>query len=75
MKGKKSNQSSVSDAHREILTFWSTDNAGNSVNLVSGIIRLPLGWNFSVASETDDKFYLSSIAKNWTNYVSWAGKN
>ena len=25
-----------------------TDNAGNSVNLVSGIIRLPSGWDFSL---------------------------
>ena len=32
----------------------STDNAGNSVNLVSGIIRLPSGWDFSgSASETN----------------------
>ena len=46
--GKKSNQTSVSDADREIPTHGSTDNAGNSVNLVSGIIRLPSGWNFSV---------------------------
>ena len=40
---KKNNQTSVSDADREIPTLGSTDNAGNSVNLVSGIIRLPLG--------------------------------
>ena len=46
--GKKNNQSSVSDADREIPTCRSTDNAGNSVNLVSSIIHLPLGWNFSV---------------------------
>ena len=25
-----------------------TNNAGNTVNLVSGIIRLPSGWDFSV---------------------------
>ena len=46
--GKKNNQSSVSDADREIPTLESTDNAGNSVKFVSGIIRLPLGLNFSV---------------------------
>ena len=40
---KKNNQTSVFDADREIPTLGSTDNAGNSVNLVSGIIRLPLG--------------------------------
>ena len=31
-KGKKNNQSSVSDADREIPTLGSTNNAGNSVN-------------------------------------------
>ena len=46
--GKKNNQTSVSDADREIPALGSTDNAGNSVNLVSGIIRLPSGWDFSV---------------------------
>ena len=46
--GKKNNQSSVSDADREIPTLGSTDNAGNSVNLVSGIIRLPSSLDFSV---------------------------
>ena len=34
-KGKKNNHSSVSDADREIPTLRSTNNAGNSVNLVS----------------------------------------
>ena len=37
---KKNCQTSVSGADREIPTIGSTDNAGNSVNLVSGIIRL-----------------------------------
>ena len=37
--GKKNNQTLVSDADREIPTLGSTDNAGNSVNLVSSIIR------------------------------------
>ena len=46
--GKKNNQTSVSEADREILTLGSTDNAGNTVNLVSRIIRLPSGWDFSV---------------------------
>ena len=46
--GKKNNQTSVSDADREIPTLGSTDNAENSVNLVSGIIRLPSGLDFSV---------------------------
>ena len=46
--GKKNNQSSVSDTDREIPTRGSTDNAGNEVYRVCGIIRLPLGWDFSV---------------------------
>ena len=46
--GKTNNQTLVSDADREIPTIRSTNNAGNSVNLVSGIIRLPLGWDLSV---------------------------
>ena len=37
--GKKNNLTSVSDADREIPTLGLKDNAGNSVNLVSGIIR------------------------------------
>ena len=56
--GKKNNQSTVSDAVREIPFLGSTDNAGNSVNLVSGIIRLPsVGIPLS-APESDDRFYL-----------------
>ena len=42
--GKKINQTSVSDEDREI----PTDNAGNSVNFFSGVIRLPSDWAFSV---------------------------
>ena len=34
---------------------------GNSMNLISGIIRLPSGWSFS-ASETDNRFYLTVAA-------------
>ena len=59
--GKINYQSFVSDAGRKIPTLRSTDNAGNSgnsVNLISDIIRLPWGWDFS-ASETADRFYLS----------------
>ena len=36
---KKNNHTLVSDEDRKILILGSTDNAGNSVNLVSGIIR------------------------------------
>ena len=43
--GKKNYQTSVSDADRENRTAGSTDNAGNEVNLVSGIISLPSGWD------------------------------
>ena len=46
--GKINNQSSISVADREIPNLVSTDNAGNSVNLVYGIIRLSSGWDFSI---------------------------
>ena len=46
--GRKNNQSSVFDADREISILGSTDNAGNSVNRISGFIRFPSGWDFSV---------------------------
>ena len=49
--GKKNNQTLVSDADREIITLGLTNNTGNSVHLVSGIIRLPSGWDFSVCIE------------------------
>ena len=39
--GKINNQTLVSDASREIPTLGSTDNVGQVVNLVSGIIRSP----------------------------------
>ena len=51
-KSKKNDQSSVSEADREIPILGSTDNAGNSVNLVSGIIRLPSGWDFSILARS-----------------------
>ena len=46
--GKKNNQSSLSDADRENPTLGSTNDAGNSVNLVSDIIHLLSGWNSSI---------------------------
>ena len=55
----RNNQSSVSDADQEIPALGSTDNAGNSVNLVSGIIRYPRVRISLSASETEEKFYLS----------------
>ena len=53
--GKKNNQTLVFNADREIPTLGSTDNAGNSINLVSGIIRLPSVGISLPASGTDDK--------------------
>ena len=41
---------SVSDADREIPTQGYTDNGGNEVHRVSGIIRLLDGWDFSVCT-------------------------
>ena len=38
----------TSDVDQEIPILGSTDNAGNSVNLFSGIIRLLSGFDFSV---------------------------
>ena len=57
--GKKNNQTSVSDEDREIPILGSTDNAGNSENLVSGISVYPRDGNSLFASETDVRFYLS----------------
>ena len=59
--GKKNNQSSVFDADREVSTLRSKDNAGNSVNLISDIVRLPLVGISRFASETNDRFYLSVL--------------
>ena len=47
---EKNNQTSVSDADREIPTLGSTDKAGNSMGFVSGYIRLSSGWDFSVCN-------------------------
>ena len=58
---KKTNQSLVSIADREIPTLGSPDNARNLVNLVSSIIHLPSAWDFWSASETDDRFCLSQL--------------
>ena len=55
--GKKNNQTTVSNADREIPTLGSVDNAGNSVNFVSGIICYPQVGIFLFALETDDRFY------------------
>ena len=46
--GKKNNQTSVSDADRQIPTLGSTDNAGNSVNFVSGFWYYPFTFGFGV---------------------------
>ena len=47
--GKKNNQSSVSDSDPEIQILGSADHARNEVNLVSGMTRLPLGWDCLVS--------------------------
>ena len=49
--GKKNNETLVSDADREIPTLGATNNAENSVNLVSSIIQLPSGWDFFIYIE------------------------
>ena len=54
--GNKNNQTSVSNADREIPTLGSTDNAGNSVNLVYDIIPYPRIGISRSASETNDRF-------------------
>ena len=59
--GKKINQSSVSNADQEIPTLGSTDNAENSVNLVSGIILYSRVGISRSASETNDRFYFTYI--------------
>ena len=57
--GKKNNQTSVSDADREIKTLESTDNAGKSLTSFPALSVYPwVGISLS-ASETDDRFYLS----------------
>ena len=60
--GKKNNHTSVYDADRENPTLGLTHNAENSVNLVSGIIRLPSGWDFLSTSESNDGFSLSNYS-------------
>ena len=49
--GKIHNQTTVFDADREIPTLESTKNAGNSVNLVSGVIRLSFSFTFLFFSQ------------------------
>ena len=53
------NLSSASDAYREIPILGSTDNAGNSIKLVLGIIRLPSGWDFSTLGSTNKRGLMS----------------
>ena len=63
IKKQKNNQTSVSDADRDIQPLGSTDNAGNSVNLVSDIIHLPSGWDFLLCFDVQwliDSFYLKN---------------
>ena len=56
---KKNNKTSVSDAEREIPTLESTENAGNSVNLVPALSFYPRVVGISLfASETNDRFCL-----------------
>ena len=61
--GKKNNQSSVSDADREIPTLGLMGNAGNWVNLISGIIHLPteLGFLYLHQRLMVDSIYLSCL--------------
>ena len=51
----KNNQLSVSDVDREIPILGSTNNAGNSINLVFGIFRLPSVGISRTAPETDER--------------------
>ena len=62
--GKKNNQTLVSDVDQESPTLRSTNNAGNSVNLISSIIHLPSIGISRSASGTSDRFYLS-----FTDYI------
>ena len=48
VKGKKNNQRTDSGGDRKIQTLGYMNNVRNSVNLISGIIRLPSGSDFSV---------------------------
>ena len=55
--GEKNNKTLVFDADQEIPTLRSMDNAGNSGNLVYGIITLPWGWDSLVCIlEIDVRF-------------------
>ena len=68
--GKKNNQSSVSDADREIPTLESTDNVRNSVNLVFCIIHFPVGLGFLCLH---DWFYLThpETTKTTNGLIQW----
>ena len=59
--GKKNNQTSVSDADREIPTLGSADNVRNSVTSFPALSVYPrVGISLS-ESETDVRFYLSHL--------------
>ena len=59
--GKKSNQTSATNADQEIRTLRSMDNAGNSVNLFSALSVYPRAGIFWSASLTHDRFNMSHI--------------
>ena len=65
--GKKNNQTPISDADREIPTLGSTDNTRNSLNLVSGISRLPSGWDFSICiSDRCKSIFILALTSSYT---------
>ena len=66
-------KSLVIDADWEIPTIGSTDIAGNSINLVSGIIRLQWRWDFLVG--IDDRFYLPrGSLLSMTRFDEWPNR-
>ena len=54
------------DADREIPTRGWTDNAGNEVYRVSGIIRWPEGWDFLVG--IGDRCFIIFLTYDIKNY-------
>ena len=60
--GKQNNQTSVSDADSEIPIIGSTDNAGNSVNLVPALSVYPrAGISRSAFSWVDKRHYFMHV--------------
>ena len=55
--GKKNIETLVFSTDREIPTLGPTDNAGNLVNLISGIIRSPSDWDFLVSIGNRYRFH------------------